>query len=235
MEATPQRPWILRQRWHRLLFAHWPCDPVAVARLLPAGLILDTYDDAAWIGVIPFLITGLRARWLPPVPFGHRFLELNVRTYVRRDDRPGVWFFSLDAASWPAVIGARVAYHLPYHRATMRERVTEGVVSYSSMRRGGAALFAGTYAPEGLAGESPAGSLAEWLTERYCLYAADSRGWLFRTDIAHQRWALQPARATIAVNTMGAANSLALAGEPLLHFARHMDVRTWAPVRVTRH
>src|SRR4029079_1151950 len=96
---VPPRPWLLRMVWEDLLFAHWPCDPAALEPHLPPGLALDTFDGRAWLGVVPFRISGIRARGLPAIPGLRGFLELNLRTYVVAGGKPGVWFFSLDAAS----------------------------------------------------------------------------------------------------------------------------------------
>ncbi len=112
----PRRPWVMKQAWHDLLFAHWPFEASAVRPLLPASLPLDTFEGRAWIGVVPFRVGGLRVRALPALPFVSAFPELNVRTYVTLDGQPGVFFFSLDAGSRLAVEAARLAYHLPYAR-----------------------------------------------------------------------------------------------------------------------
>src|SRR5437867_5100192 len=113
----PSRPWVTTMRWHDLLFLHWPVRPEIIRPLIPNGLELDTFDGAAWIGVVPFRMTGVRLRWLPPLPGISAFPELNVRTYVRVRDRPGVYFFSLDAGSRTAVAMARAWFHLPYFHA----------------------------------------------------------------------------------------------------------------------
>ncbi len=109
----PKSPWVMRMIWSELLFAHWPIQPDAVARLLPDGLTLDTRDGQAWIGVVPFLMSSVAPRCCPAVPGLSRFLELNVRTYVIRDGKPGVWFFSLDAENPIAVRLARATFNLP--------------------------------------------------------------------------------------------------------------------------
>jgi len=103
----PKHPWVMRMTWSQLLFAHWPVDPDAVAQVLPTGVTLDTRDGKAWIGIVPFLMSDVAFRFCPPIPGLSRFLELNVRTYVTVDGKPGVWFFSLDAASRIAVRAAR--------------------------------------------------------------------------------------------------------------------------------
>jgi uncharacterized protein YqjF (DUF2071 family) len=109
----------MRQHWGKLLFMHWAIDPEFLRPLIPSQLSIDTFDGKAWIGVVPFTMWGIRASFLPPIPGTSAFHELNVRTYVHFKGVPGVWFFSLDAASSLAVWGARTFYHLPYFNAEM--------------------------------------------------------------------------------------------------------------------
>ena len=89
----------MKQKWHDLLFAHWPRAPDKIRPLVPQELELDLRDGSAWFAVAPFWMSGIRARLAPPLPFFSKFCELNVRTYVRYKGVPGVYFFSLDAAS----------------------------------------------------------------------------------------------------------------------------------------
>jgi uncharacterized protein YqjF (DUF2071 family) len=117
--TLPKQPWVMRMIWSELLFAHWPVDPRMLAPLLPKGLELDTREGIAWIGVVPFLMSAVAPRGCPSLPNASRFLELNVRTYVTCDGKPGVWFFSLDAASRLAVRAARATFNLPYMDARM--------------------------------------------------------------------------------------------------------------------
>jgi uncharacterized protein len=223
---VPKRPWIMTQSWHDLLFAHWPFDPAALRDKVPAELPLDLFDGRAWLGVIPFQMTNVGPRGLPWVSFA--FPELNVRTYVTIGGKPGVYFFSLDAASALAVTTARALFHLPYHRATMRVDAGARRVSYRSVRTRGGAEFAASYGAIGHATESRPGTLEYFLTERYCLYTTTRAGLPRRLEIHHRPWPLQPADAQIAVNTMAAASGLALpATAPLLHFAKRLDVIAW--------
>jgi uncharacterized protein YqjF (DUF2071 family) len=228
----PHRPWIVSQSWRDLLFAHWPVSPSALRQLLPPRLELDTFAGDAWIGVVPFRISHIAPRGVPRA-LALAFPELNVRTYVTAEGKPGVWFFSLDAASLPAVIAARVAFHLPYFWAHMALGSDADWASYTSRRRhpgAPAATFVGRYRPAGPVFQSVPGSLEDWLTARYCLYAANRSGTLFCTEIHHAPWPLQVAEAEIATNTM--TPRMALTGPPLLHFARSLDVVTWLPHRV---
>jgi uncharacterized protein len=232
----PAHPWHLRMSWHDLLFAHWPVTPESLRPLIPSGLILDTFEGHAWVGVVPFRMTGVVPRHVPKIPWLSTSLELNVRTYVAIDDTLGVWFFSLDAANPVAVAIARQWFHLPYFRARMRLRHENDWIAYQSQRRHRGfppGEFQGRYRPTGPSYLSRPGSLESWLTDRYALYSADRRGHIFRGDIHHLPWPLQPAEAEIAVNTVCDAHSFRLPEiPPLLHFARHLDVLAWRPVRV---
>jgi uncharacterized protein YqjF (DUF2071 family) len=219
-------PWVIAQTWSDLLFAHWRVPPESLR--LPSGLELDTFEGEAYLGVVPFAISGHRPRATPALPRLSRFPELNVRTYVKGN---GVWFFSLDAASMTAVRLARRTYFLPYYKAEMAIASGERI-EYRSRRPG--AEFRATYAPTGPVRRAEPGTLDHWLTERYCLYARHPRGRLLRADIAHVPWPLQPASASIEVNTMAPAGVELPDEAPLLHFARRIDVHIWPPRRVTR-
>ena len=228
----PAGPWAMRMAWSELLFAHWPVSPGALAPWLPRGLSLETHDGTAWLGVIPFRMSGVRPRACPPVPTASDFPELNVRTYVTDGRKPGVWFFSLDAHSRLAVAAARLAFHLNYRYARMRARREGKAVVYESRRASGEAELAGRYEPRGAPGAARPGSLEAFLTERYCLYAADRRGRLWRGEIHHRPWPLQPATASFERNTMADPLGIPLREAPAhLLYAERLNVVAWPPRR----
>ncbi|MDB5103537.1 MAG: hypothetical protein JWP91_1226 [Fibrobacteres bacterium] len=222
--------------WEDLLFMHWPVDAGFLRRLIPAGLELDLYQGQAWIALVPFRMAGVRPRFLPGLPGLSAFPELNVRTYVTRGGIPGVWFFSLDAANPVAVRAARRFFHLPYFDADMKVELKQDTYHYSSHRTHHGAAPASlemTYTPTGPAYRAADGTLDDWLTARYCLYAADDEGGIFRTSIHHKPWRLQPAEALVRVNTMTEAFGLKLPDTaPLLHFALKTEVAAWLPERL---
>lgn len=228
-------PWALAQSWHDLLFAHWAVPAAPLAALLPAGLELDTFDGEAWLGVVPFRMADVRLRRLPPLPAARAFEELNLRTYVRRGDTPGVWFFSLDAASRLAVQGARVWFGLPYFHAAMECRPEGDGVRYRSRRdhRGApAAELEASYRPVGPVSPTAPGTLEHWLTERYVLFADHPLRGLLSARVHHDPWPLQPAEAELRTLDMTRLVDLELQGEPLLHFSRALGVFAEAPRRV---
>lgn len=220
----------MAQTWQDLLFAHWRVPVSTLRRVVPAQLPLDTFDDTAWLGVTPFLVRGARGRLTPPIPFLSRFPELNVRTYVTVGGKPGIYFLSLDAARWLAVVGARRAFRLPYFRADMSIHRRGDEVTYGSRRvaaDGEPARFSGRYRPRGEAFEAEPGSLEYFLAERYCLYTFDERLRVYRADIHHPPWPLQHAEAEIAFNSMAEPFGIDLARAPLLHYAHRQDVLIW--------
>lgn len=223
----------MAQQWHNLLFAHWQVSPDSLRPLLPAGIDLDLQEGRAWLGVVPFEMRGVRLRGLPPIPGTSRFPELNVRTYVRHKDKPGVWFFSLDAANSLAVLAARASFHLPYFNARMScLEKSVGEIEYSSIRThrsAPAAEFRGTYRAVGPIFHPQPGTLEHFLTERYCLFSQKPSGQTLIGEIHHPPWRLQLAEAQLNTNTMSHPLAVALTGAPLLHFAKRQDMVAWPP------
>ena len=227
---VPDRPWLMAQTWSNLLFAHWRVDPGELRPVLHSELPLDTFDGSAWIGVTPFRVEGFRLRHAPPLPLVHAFPELNVRTYVTIDGRPGIHFFSLDAGSRFAVESARRLYRLPYFHARMGVRGRGDEVEFESERTqsdGPPAQLAVHYGAAGPASEPEPGSLEHFLTERYCLYTLDERQRVLRGDIHHPPWRVRSATVRVGANTMTRQIGLELRGEPLAHLAERQDVVFW--------
>ncbi|MPZ20499.1 MAG: DUF2071 domain-containing protein [Luteitalea sp.] len=239
--TMPRGPWIMRQTWHDLLFAHWAVDPPRLAAVIPPRLELDVFDGRAWLGVVPFRMTNVAPRGVPALPWLSAFPELNVRTYVRIGEKPGVYFFSLDASNRPAVSVGRALFRLPYHWASMHVEQRGDEIHYVSQRHGSrAARLVATYRPAGPVFHAREGSLEYFLTERYCLYTVDAKGKTFTVDIHHPPWPLRAASAEIFVNTMAdpiglqlAAPADAVAGAPVLHFAKRQDMVSWRLVHTT--
>jgi hypothetical protein len=209
--------------------------PGTLRAKLPSTLELDTFHETAWLGIVSFRMSGVRLRGTAPLPWLSAFPELNVRTYVRFRERPGVWFLSLDAASRLAVAVARAWFCLPYFRARMSCAWDGEDVVYVSVRtHSGAprAELAVRYGPRGDVFQARPGTLEHWLTERYRLYALSRRGEVRCAEIDHRPWPLQPAAAVFVTNTMAQAHGIELpSSAPLLHFAQRQDVLVGAPRR----
>lgn len=235
----PPGPPLMRQQWEKLLFMHWSLPFDLLRPLVPPQLEIDSFDGQAWIGLVPFTIRGLRPALTPPLPGTSSFHETNVRTYVQLRGVPGVWFFSLDAASRLAVWAAREFFHLPYHFARISFTQEGDEIAYDLRRNGeqrrvsreNASLQlrwrVGAALPEAVPG-----SLAYFLTERYCLYAQQGRH-LNRQRIFHRAWPLHEADLLGYRSTLLEAVGIAQpATPPLCHYAEHLSVEIWPAQRV---
>jgi len=229
-------PWAMGMTWLDLLFMHWPVDAEALRPLVPPSLGIDTFEGSAWLGVVPFRMTGVRPHFLPAVSGVSNFPEINLRTYVTAGDRPGVWFFSLDAHNRLAVRLARATFHLPYFDAEMSCDASGGEVDYRSVRThrdAPPAGFEARYRPVGEPFESGRDTIENFLTERYCLYSADIKGVVRRGEVHHQMWPLQPAEVEVRTLSMTGQIGLELPEtDPILHFSRRLDVLAWLPRRI---
>lgn len=228
---------VMRQRWAELLFLHWALSPEVLRPLLPPGLTLDTFDGKAYVGLVPFTMTGVRPICAPALPGLSAFHETNVRTYVHREGRdPGVWFFSLDAANAIAAGMARIFWKLPYYFARMTLERDWGCFHYTSERRWpgrGPAHVRVRYGPEGSIRPAEAGTREFFLVERYILYSY-SRGRLYSGRIHHLPYPLQRATVTALDETLIAAAGIPRPdGAPLAHFAREVRVHIF-PLRPVR-
>jgi uncharacterized protein len=215
------------QGWRSLTFLHWRYPPDVIRRLLPSNLELDTFDGAAWIGLTPFIVAGLRPPWLPALPWISQFPEMNVRTYVRGPGgERGIWFFSLEADRLAAVAGARLSYGLPYRWAAMSVRCHSAEVEYTSRRHAGP-------------GQAQILVRRKWplqpnahelfLTARFRLYTRLA-GKLAFAQVEHEPWPLESAMLLrLEQNVIERSDVPAPAGEPLVHFSRGVHVRIGRP------
>jgi hypothetical protein len=228
---------VMYQRWPRLTFLHWRYEPDVIRRLIPQRLTLDTFDGAAWVGLVPFEVIDLRPPWAPALPWISHFPETNVRTYVRgpNGDR-GVWFFTLEASRLPAVLAARVSYHLPYRWAAMSVTENAGQVRYESRRnrlfgRGRTNIVVEPIVVE--PGEPPVRTeLDNFVTARFWLFAAAGKR-IYAAPIEHKPWPLQSAKVTRLVEDLiqnsGVPNP---EGEPLVHYSADIIVKIGPIARI---
>jgi uncharacterized protein YqjF (DUF2071 family) len=230
---TVDKP-IMRQRWERLTFLHWSFDPAQVQQLLPAGLQVETFDGAAWVGLVPFFMRvatggGHGAPWVSD------FCETNVRTYVRDSEgRSGIWFFSLDAARLGAVAVARTTYRLPYFWSSMRLSSRRSEVSYTCLRRWPGPRDATSQVRISVGEPFGPGDLDErdhFLTARWILFSVAGARYRF-ARACHQPWPLHRAEAQVVDDRLVAAAGLPQPqGPPLMHYSPGVDVRIGRPER----
>jgi hypothetical protein len=217
-----------RQSWRDLLFVHWRLPAAEIQPLIPGRLTLDVYDGSAWIGLVPFTMQGVRPWWSPPIYGVSSFHETNVRTYVHCEGKqPGVWFFSLDAASSLAVRIARWRWALPYFRSNMQLRRANNHIHYSSRRLWPAPAGAETHIeaeigdlisnadPQHPAGRATPGTLEHFLAERYLLYSqASAQDPLYRGQVYHRPYPLRQARLQRLQESLLNAAGITPPGEP---------------------
>lgn len=227
---------VLHQRWHGVAFLHWPVAAAALRRIVPDGLEIDVHEGDAWVGITPFRVSRLRPTLLPPLPFLSSADEINVRVYVHRDGVPGIWFPSLEITNRLAILGARLAYRLPYFHARMRFERDGDAVAFTSERTGGAhASFAACWRVGAPLPVVEPGSLAFFLTERYVLYSGDAQRML-RARIHHRPWRLRQATVVRLATTLLEAARVPTPTTPVVAHAQlePLDVAIWPPARCDR-
>jgi uncharacterized protein len=232
---TPERPVrfpVMYQQWNWLTFLHWAYDPSVVRPLVPQPLALDTFDGAAWVGITPFLMEGLRAPGLPSVPWLSRAPETNVRTYVRAPDgQQGIWFFSLDHARLLAVTFARTTYFLPYMWSSMSFRRRGPRVVYRGDRRwpGPPAAYDMAVEVGDPLADPDLDERDHFLTARWVLFTFYG-SMLARARVEHPRWPLHRATVVRLEQSLLSAAGLPEPGdEPLIHFSPGVSTRISAP------
>jgi uncharacterized protein len=231
IRARPQGQPLMHQAWGKLLFMHWPIDPALLRPLIPEPLEIDTFNDQAWIAVVPFTMWDIRPfpPYLPGIPKLNAMHELNVRTYVHLNGTPGVWFISLDCNSATAVFGARTFYYLPYFNADIELKQDGPRIEYKLTRTDTPpARFESTWEIGEAFSEFGPGTLEFFLTERYCLFSERKRK-IYRSCVNHAPWPLRKGIVHSYSSTMLQAAGLPEPTEtPLLHYAEAVDVDIWS-------
>ena len=232
----------MRQDWSELLFLHWTVPVAALRPHIPPELEIDTFEGNAYIGLVPFTMSGVRPIWSPSIPGLSNFHETNVRTYVHYKGRnPGVWFFSLDAANAIAVQIALTFWKLPYYFATMtlhKQKKADGAieVDYETERlwpQPTPGFCKVRYSVDTPVAHAKPGTLEHFLAERYFLYTkADST--LYSGQVYHTPYPLQKATVlSLDENLIRAAGIIRPETPPLAHYASGVRVEVF-PLRAVK-
>jgi uncharacterized protein YqjF (DUF2071 family) len=225
--SMPYEKWIMKQSWKNVFFIHLPVSAPSLRPHIPSCLDLDVYEGEPWISLVLFTIEGI---YLKGIPFSvvSAFPEINVRTYISYNKRPGVFFLSLDAKHWATYTIAKKWYHLPYYESQISVKQTNQFTSYNSIRKDRKVVpaeFKGTLKSLSETFYSKQNSLEYWLTERYYLYSSNQGKDAFRAKIHHEPWQLQEAKAEINANTLiSSMNILPLNEDPIVHFSTGTNV-----------
>jgi uncharacterized protein YqjF (DUF2071 family) len=222
------------QQWRSLLFMHWPVSIDIIRPLVPARLDLDLLDGVAYVGVVPFVMRGVRPRWLPQ-RLALNFLETNVRTYVSHRGQPGVYFFSLDAASRLAVWAARRFWGLPYFHAEMAIEQVGSEFHYQSRRPAVDARHEVRYQPGEKLDPSLPGTIEYFLLERYLLFLEHRRS-IYVGQVHHTPYPAQQVDVWEIDDHLLEAAGLGTFHEPpeFSHFSAGVDVEIFDLRRVER-
>lgn len=224
----PRNNWIMRQAWRNTLFLHWPVQPEQLRPYIPSVLEIDTYDGSAWLGIVAFEMEGIYFRGLSFFSVVAPFSEVNVRTYVKHEGRPGVFFISLDVNDWASLLIAKRWYRLPYHSADIAIRRKGNAIFYDSVRRNLPVRFDGICTPKENEFFPSNDTLDHFLTEKYCFYTTQNNKDIFHGDIHHQPWPLQRADVQIQRNTLFSPLNLDFSEEdPVVHFSKGVDSLMW--------
>jgi uncharacterized protein len=221
--------WRWSQCWHNVFFAHWQMQPDQLRPLLPCGLELDTWGEMAWLSAVAFRLQ-VRHRGLPPLGPCSNFLELNLRTYVRRGGEAAIYFLSIHAGSRLAARLARWLTTLPYGFAHIAYEQRGNAWRFDSHLAAdpGGPLFRAEFQEPGDGAAAPGDSLDEWLLERYCAYMSDGRGRLHRMVVMHPPWQAAVVGADVSGSGLGAARGLDLKRPPIrCHFALNVEALLW--------
>lgn len=227
--------WTMAQTWEHLLFAHWPISPEAVRPFVPSSLEIDTFNGKAWLGAVSFFMTGVKLKYLP-LSYPFHFPEINIRTYVKMNGIPAVFFITLDAADPLVVRIAKRWYRLPYFRANMSFRKEGGerkkgshfrIESRRKSPRSASETFQGKYRPSSRSFIPRRGTLAHWLMERYvffCQPIESGDAYMYGGEVHHEPWRLQSAEVDIATNSLIEPYRVSHPeNPPLSHYSRGVE------------
>lgn len=195
LNTTNHRPWPLPesrwkyyQEWNKSLFMHWTVDPAIIEPLIPADITLDLFEGKAWVSVVAFTMQKIRPRHLPFFKPISDFHEINVRTYVTKNNKPGVYFINIEAQKAVSVFLSRNISGLPYEKAVMHRKEQPALCIYTSSNLPKKFHLHAEY--EITKKDITKTPLDLFLTERYCLYVP-VQNQFYRYNIHHVAWPLQ--------------------------------------------
>lgn len=236
--GRPKSKWLMIVRETDLVFVSWPVPAATLRPLVAAGLEIDTFDGMAWITVEMLKVSLVRWRGLPPSPVPVQGPEMNVRTYVRFKDEPGIHFLSLDC---PGLIGSalsRVLFKLPFHQATVAITLNGDNYHAESIRSTKGAnppAFAFSGRLQGDISPVADGTLDGFLLNQSVLFASGPKGDLHRGEVGHRRRVVQRMKGIVEINTLVGSLGIELPPtDPIVHYTAGDDALSWPVVCVKK-
>jgi uncharacterized protein len=204
-EKPAGRP-VMRQTWHDLLFLHAMVSRDLLQEMVPPELTVEEYGGSAWLGFVPFRMSGIRPWGFPSLPWLSSFHETNIRTYVTHPKYgPGVWFFSLDAARYLGCLIARHSFKLPYFHSRLSIKIGDRDLHYRGRRNSTQILpqvgvrtsnlvnYSISATNEGMWHNAKPKKLEYWLLERYRLYSVGTNGEIVTARVHHEPYRIENA------------------------------------------
>ncbi len=233
LQSTAHRPWPIPsakwqyyQEWNRVLFLHWEIPFDLLRNVVPKQLPLDSFDGKYYISLVAFTMEHIRPRYLPAVAFVSDFHEINIRTYIKIDNKEGVYFLSIEAGKALSAFVARKLSGLPYRKTDMTRN--HGI--YTSTNHAQKFHFHTDYDTGALLTSKT--SLDKWLTERYCLYLEEDNH-IYRYDIHHKEWEIKSASVR-QLTTQYTIDHIHLTNLPpnMIHYSDGVKVVAWNRMRL---
>jgi uncharacterized protein YqjF (DUF2071 family) len=220
------RSWVWSQQWRDVLFLHWQVPAAALRSHIPAPLEIATTDGGAWVSLVLFHMR-VRLRWLPYLPGLSELAEVNLRTYVRFQDKPGICFLSVHADNRGAIYLAKRLTPMPYVWANLEyQRHGEGFRVSGNQPSSEDFRLALAFSPDAAEQETPNGTLDSWLLERYRLFIEDRQGRLLQAEVNHPPWSVRRVDVSVVANTLGEKYGVDLSRAPdRAHFSTGVQAR----------
>ncbi|MBV9850852.1 MAG: DUF2071 domain-containing protein [Armatimonadetes bacterium] len=195
--APPAKPF-LTAKWTNLIFCSYAVSDATLAPYLPSHLELDRWEGRAYASVVAFDFseTYIRGRVVPDLPNLRSFPELNLRFYVRQDDKRGV-IFVREFVPNPLVAGlARAWFNEPYAAAKLTRTITPDGAGGRLVRHTlvwqGNEQHVGVAVPEGEPQTPGPAEFATWVKEQPWGFGRTRHDQPTRFRVSHPAWQTYP-------------------------------------------
>lgn len=177
----PTESWKFYQEWNNAIFLHYQIELTELEKFVPKELEIDLFDGKPWISVVAFTMEKIRPKNLPPFPSISDFDEINIRTYIKSNNKTGVYFLSIEGGKNLSCKVAKGISELPYRFSTIKRSENK----YISQNK----EFNDKLSIEFTIGKElkEKTELDKWLTERYALFQDTDKS-INEFEIHHLEW-----------------------------------------------